>query len=569
VALVLVTALTTVDDVLIRYAQRNSGGWWQDEQILRGTMFALATVAVLFYVAKPRRRIWTAAAVLAVPPVVVAAGPQWFGLYVPRFAPYEASGLALAAQGFAAYCTLALTGLGLVAAAWRLANDGGLLPLSRRHPGNYRVLRLRCVGPVILLYAAAVAVCFALAQDRDWQRATWLSDRSDPAHGVERWNELVWDATWSVANGQDWLFWHTWLLTGVALLAVLRTWRAPIAVSPLDDPADRLVFLTFFAVVAAPSAGYFLGNNVFTVVWLPLAMLGLYWMVTPFICRSVLAQPFEGSGRSLADSSGPSTRVVLLGKARAYRETHAELRRLDQGLFGDVPPKRSDLEQRLSNLHNWPAVGGSDRLPAEVSVVDGALALGPADTWWANGSRCARLALIPTVPASLLLVWVWRVRGEAWQTTLHDLFGLPDLLLSFVAETVMFTSSAFVLGALWRHLPGRRGPAKALPVALAFALPIALDSLMFRFTDESTANLALTVSAMLFVLTVTSIAADFDTFRGERRYWQSRLGLILSIYQMRYYSLQVAYLIAQVIAMITIWEFFAEPDAVPNRPEKK
>ncbi|NBE55313.1 hypothetical protein GUY60_28575 [Streptomyces sp. YC537] len=223
----------------------------------------------------------------------------------------------------------------------------------------------------------------------------------------------------------------------------------------------------------------------------------------------------------------------------------------------------------MSDLHNWPAAAGSDRLPGNVSVVDAALALGPADTWWANGSRCARLALIPAVPAALLLVWVWNVRGEAWQATLHSLFGLPGMLVLFVGETVMFTGSAFVLGALWRHLPGRRGPAKALPVALAVAFPVGLDSLVFRFTDESTANLALAVSAMLFVLTVTGIAADFDTFRGERRYWQSRLGLLLSIYQMRYYSLQVAYLIAQVIAMITIWEFFAAPDVAPEPPDTK
>ncbi|MET9778575.1 DUF6185 family protein [Streptomyces sp. NPDC006367] len=569
VALVLVDALTNMDDVLTRYVQRHMGGLWQDEQILLGSVFALAAVVILFCVARPRRRVWVVAAVLAVPPVVVAAGPQWFGLYVPRLGLYEASGIALAAQGIASSCTLLLFELGLATAAWRLAVDGGLLPLSRRHPGQARAFRLRFAGPVMLLGTAVVAVCFALAQNRNWQRATWLSDRSDPAHGVERRNDFVWETVWSVANGLDWLSWQTWLLTAISVLAVLRTWRAPTAISPLDDPADRLLFLTFFTVVAAPSAGYFLGSNALTGLWVPLAMLGLYWVVAPFVSRSVLAQPFEGSGRPLADSSGPSTRTVLLSKARAYRETHAELRRLDQGLFGDVPPKRSDLEQRLSDLHNWPVTGGSDRLPAKVSVVDGALALGPKDTWWANGSRCARLALIPAVPASLLLVWAWRVRGEAWQATLLDDFGLPDLLLSFVAEAVMFTSSAFVLGALWRHLPGRRGPAKALPVALAFALPIALDSLVFRFTGESTANLALVVSTMLFVLTVTSIAVDFDTFHGERRYWQSRLGLLLSIYQMRYYSLQVAYLIAQVVAMITIWEFFAEPDATPKPPGGK
>ena len=62
---------------------------------------------------------------------------------------------------------------------------------------------------------------------------------------------------------------------------------------------------------------------------------------------------------------------------------------------------------------------------------------------------------------------------------------------------------------------------------------------------------------------LSGIALDLDTFSGERRYWQSRLGLLLSVYQMRYYSLQVAYLIAQVIAVISIWQFFAEPTVMP------
>ena len=62
---------------------------------------------------------------------------------------------------------------------------------------------------------------------------------------------------------------------------------------------------------------------------------------------------------------------------------------------------------------------------------------------------------------------------------------------------------------------------------------------------------------------------DFDTFRTERRYWQSRLGLLLSVYQMRYYSLQFAYLIAQIIAMISIWKFLADPDSAPEPPGSK
>lgn len=50
---------------------------------------------------------------------------------------------------------------------------------------------------------------------------------------------------------------------------------------------------------------------------------------------------------------GPGARTDLLKKARVYREIHAELRRLDQGLVGDKPPERAKLERTLDKLHNW------------------------------------------------------------------------------------------------------------------------------------------------------------------------------------------------------------------------
>ncbi|MFF2022364.1 DUF6185 family protein [Streptomyces sp. NPDC058171] len=574
VALVGLAALTLSDDVLARYADRRAGGLWQDVQTVRVHAFALGAAAVLFCTARPTPRIWRAGALLTLPPAVVAAWPHGLGLYVPRSAPYEASVTALLAQALAAWCLLTLTLLGFTAAAWRLATDGGLLPTSRRFPGRTRVLRLRIAGPVILVWSVVVAVCWALTQEREWQRAAWLSDRTDPLFGVEHRNDFVWETMWSAANAQDWLIWCTWLLSAVAILAVLRTWRppagpSPAGISPLDAPADRLLLLTFFAHVVALVGGYFLSSSLLTPLWIPLSAFALYGTVALFTGRSVLAQPFERSARPLAESADPAARAVLLEKSRSYREIHAELRRLDQGMFGDVPPKRIDLEARLNALHDWPAGGGADRLPAGVSVVDGALALGPRDDWWANGSRCARLSLVPAVPASLLMTWAWKVSGEAWQSTLQNHFGLPDVLLEFVFWMATWTGAAFVMGTLWRHLPGRRGAAKALPVTVAFALPVGVDVLVYRFTGESTASLALSVSTMLLVLTVTGIGVDFDTFRGERRYWQSRLGLLLSVYQMRYYSLQVAYLIAQVIALITIWEFLATPDATPGQPGPK
>ncbi|MFE7439434.1 DUF6185 family protein [Streptomyces chartreusis] len=568
----LLFVLTYADDLMRYYEERHGpGGAWYDGHILRGQLLALAAGVLLFCFARPPWRFWAAGGLLLVPPFATMTRPDWFGLR-PRGEVFVASDTALAAQTTASCCVLTLTALGCVAVAWRLADDGDLLPMSRSFPGQKRVLRLRIAGPSAAIWTVVMAWCYALTEERNWQRASWLSDRSMVEYGIGHRANFAWEAVWSVSNGQQLLLNYGWILTSLAVLSVLRAWRAPLSassgtpsMSPLDDPADRLLFLAFFPVGVGIGGGYHLANSLLTPLWIPLFMLALYGAVTLLASHAVLAQPLEISGRPLATETGLGARVVLLEKSRVYRETHAELRRLDQGLFGDEPPVRKDLERQLDKLHDWSA-GTSpahERLPVRVSVVDAALALGPRDDWWANGVRGARLACLPGVPAAVLGTWADWVRGEAWQDTLGDQLGLPGMALGFLYWLFTWVGAGFVLGALWRALPGRRGAAKALPVALAFSVPVGLDAVSGWFTREGTANLALYASTMLLVLTVTGIALDLDTFQGERRYWQSRLGLLLSVYQMRYYSLQIAYLVAQVIAVISIWQFFAEPAATP------
>ncbi|MEV0932076.1 DUF6185 family protein [Streptomyces phaeochromogenes] len=575
-----IDVLTLTDDLINRYVQRRRDDRWLDEWIFHGHGLALTVALLLLVLARPPRRIWAVAGLLALLPLAAMKWPERFDLRPLRVAPadyvYAASDKALAAQTASACCLMALTLLGFVAAIWRLATDGQLLPESRRAPGKDRVLKLRVVLPAVLGATVVIAVCAALTHERTWQRVSWLSESVDAVYGKDHRMKLLGDALWSVSNGQDWITSYNWMLTGVAALAALRAWHISSCLSPLDRPpgdwAARLLFLTFFPVAVGLGGGWPLAVALPASMWIPLHMLALYWAATFFASRSVLAQPLTRSGHALAEVLGPGVRTELLSRARTYRETHATLRRLDQGLFGDQPPVREEEERKLSDLHDWPANGVltvPDRLPAKVSVVDAALALGPRDTWWANGSRGARFALIPGLPAATLTTWAWMVRGEAWESTLSNQFGFPEMVLTLVYWMVTWAGAGFVLGALWRVLPGRRGAVKALPVTLAFALPAVLDALLAWFTREGVSNLALHVSAMLFVLTVTGIALDLDTFQGERRYWQSRLGLLLSVYQMRYYSLQVAYLVAQIIAMITIWQFFAEPAVTPEPAESK
>lgn len=552
--------LASSDGLVEQYLARGQTGPTFEQYLFIEYGFALAAIVFLLGFAGPPKRFWAMLGILAVVPLALVTAPGHF--------PNLDTGVAVTAA--ASFCLVALTLLAFAAAAWRIAVDGQLVSMSSRLPGHDRRLLIRVVTPAVVTATVVIGLCFALAEERNWQRATWLSDPLDPAFGNDHRGDFLWEALWSVGYIQDWLLReYAWLLTSLAALAMLRAWHARSALSPLNDRADSLLFLTLFPLVVIPESGIHLANTLAEALWIPLSMLALYGTIMLFARRSVLIQRFEISRLPLASVADSSARSTLLAKARSYREIHAELRRLDQGLVGDPPPRRGVLEQRLNKLHLWymnsAPEAAPDRLPAKVSVVDAALALGPRDSWWSNGVRGARFALIPGLPAACLATWAWKIRGEAWQDTLTDLFGFPDLLLTLVSWLTTWAGSGFVMGALWRELPGRRGAVKAIAVGVAFAVPVGLDTLVSWFTRESTANVALVVSMMLLVLTVTAIALDLATFSSERHYWQSRLGLLLSVYQMRYYSLQVAYLIGQIIALLTIWQFFVEPDVIPSQ----
>ncbi|MGY0021239.1 DUF6185 family protein [Streptomyces sp. YJ-C3] len=247
----------------------------------------------------------------------------------------------------------------------------------------------------------------------------------------------------------------------------------------------------------------------------------------------------------------------------------ARSRNVDPGC-GSRHPRRTTsghrraLEKRLSGLYRWrSSAGGRDRLPRHVSVVDAALSLGPGATWWENGVKAAQLTQPVALPLSAVLVWTQQLRGESLTSTLHDRLGLPDVALQFLLWQVGYAAAGLVLGALWQQLPGRHGPMKAFVLTLAYAVPAGLFSLGNWALGEEQAGLALALTAMLLILTVTSILMDLETFRDERHYWRSRFALLLSVYQMRFVSIQLAWLLAQAAAIATIWQFFAETGGSP------
>src|SRR5262249_11701272 len=142
---------------------------------------------------------------------------------------------------------------------------------------------------------------------------------------------------------------------------------------------------------------------------------------------------------------------------------------LDQGRAGEVTGDQ--VEGRLRALRNWLVDGcGRKNPPDHLSVLDAALAWGPEGDWWTNGIHAARVAFCFGVPASGVLISLdmedpLRVTGLAYEPT-----AIPDLVANLIAYQTAWAGAGFVLGALWRLLPGHHSPARAWSLAASYAV---------------------------------------------------------------------------------------------------
>ncbi|MGC0372531.1 DUF6185 family protein [Streptomyces sp. SAI-229] len=447
----------------------------------------------------------------------------------------------------------------------------GALAWARQLSAPHRRPGLPVLVPLSMALAAVLVGCHLWLSEREWERVSWLSDPTTDEYATRHGEHLTSGLHELAADGATWLLGYDFLLTALAIVALLRA-RGTAPQSRHGAPAtpDILLMLLLYTVVVTPPVGFYLNNS--ALAWLPIgldiASLGLLLAVGGR--RSTLAQRLDVSGRPLRELFTEAHRVDFLHRARQYRELHATLRRLDHGQPDETAMTRAAVERRLRGLHRWrtprhtngPA---SDRLPSDVTVVDVVLAWGPRATWWENGHRAATYAALLAVPASALMTWRTWIENGSWEQTS---WGAADTALTLLLWELGWVGAGFLLGALWRLLPGRRGPARALGFGSVYALPTGLDALARLATDESQGDAALDVSLTLLILTVTALAMDLETFRGERRYWPSQLSLLLSVYQMRYLALQAAYLIAQIVAAITIWQFVTDSGGPTENPVK-
>ncbi|MGW3204564.1 DUF6185 family protein [Streptomyces sp. NPDC001135] len=509
---------------------------------------------------QPRQRhavVGVASTVAAVGLLVVLA-PGMFGLpgsLVSKTEPSVTGDVGYVLMGMA---TVWLWLAAMAAWVWRFAREGALLPASWSRTWNNAPMRcVLAVSAGLAAVAGGLIGCFWWVSENQWRRVSWLTDET----AVPGYQKRI---STSRANFSftdlAWIFTYSWILTGVALFALLhfrvRTQKAHAnhkREKPVLGPAgpDLLLTAAVFVFTVGLRGATFTGTNAQYGIWLILNMGSMFAVLAAGRRWSVLSQ--MGHDFCVKKLRTKKRRAELMAKAHEYRNVNHQLQMLDQGRAGTVT--REQLEGSQRALRQWLVDGCGDRNPPDhLSVLDAALAWGPRDSWWSNAVHSARVAFCFGLPASGALLYLY-VKDPWYLIQLtSEPTAIPDLVANFLAYQVTWAAAGFVLGALWRLLPGHHSPARAWSLTFSYAVPASLFLLLNKFTEVDFHSLLFYSVLMLIILTLTSIWMDTSTFRQERQYWPRRFALLLSIYQLRGISTQGAWLLAQIGAAVAIFQ---------------
>ncbi|MET8451437.1 DUF6185 family protein [Streptomyces sp. NPDC005209] len=445
----------------------------------------------------------------------------------------------------------------MLAWAWRFAHEGGLL--RERWTRQWDRVPAQCVAVVGCLLAAVAGILLAFAwkaNAKQWERVNWLAEQYDPAEYNAYQSKLLGNFFFSDLK---WIFAYSWVLTGIALLALLGYRNRPARTqdrrrferfSPGPSKLDILLTVSFFAFFVGQRAAKFAGTSALYGVWLVLNIAAVYVVLGVGRRWSVLSRMGESFYTKRLGTE--PHRHELLEKARHYLNVNHQMRLLDHGHAGGVTYE--GLEKELEDLRNWlvTACDGADP-PEQISVLDVALAWGPDGRWWSNAVRAARLAFRFGLPATGLLLYYQAQEPYGRAQILFTPVGIPELVADLILYQMAWAAAGFTLGALWRLLPGRRSQARTWLLTAAYGAPVVLAAAFLHVIDTDPRQLLLYAALLLCVLTLTSIWMDLATFRKDWQYLPSRFALLLFVYQLRGLSVQIAWVLVQAGAIAAIW----------------
>lgn len=227
-----------------------------------------------------------------------------------------------------------------------------------------------------------------------------------------------------------------------------------------------------------------------------------------------------------------------------------------------------DIDDAEHTKENGPVVDRIRRLRMEIgldpdredglSPLDVALSRGPGVSWWANARLAARYASYVGAPAAVFLIWAtWSTdsRGrDGWLDRLGDPNGFYGLAGDLIGGLLIWPVAGFVLGALWRRLPGRRGYLKGVVPVLAYAAATGAHAVLNNVIGQAPVRGSLVRVLLLFlVLTVVAVLMDARTLQTRPGGLASRLTPVAVVYRLGTAGSGIALIVAQAAAVLGLW----------------
>lgn len=317
-------------------------------------------------------------------------------------------------------------------------------------------------------------------------------------------------------------------------------------------------------------------------IWILLTALVWLW-----ISRLKYLPGKSDTGESLRDLVGSKSIETLRSDAAVWMLEHQERLALEQALNsgngiigfenwaarvrpeGAPTPSRGPAGRFYTRLRNLFITQYSPipwRDQSDVTPLDLLLAVGPSESPVKNARIGIRwMAIIGIAPAISLAVL--SLMMQPFEIPSSGVYPTLTTLDIAAWEVTAFLMGAAVLGMLWQYLPGRRGVIKALPIGFFFVA----SSIVRYVVPVAVGNLATSfyiVETIVFTAALLAVAMmmDYKCLQGPGKLWLRRRRPFLAAYGMQNAAGKAAFILAQIGALIAVYNFIKNGGEAPSAP---
>ncbi|MEU7883902.1 DUF6185 family protein [Microbispora bryophytorum] len=342
------------------------------------------------------------------------------------------------------------------------------------------------------------------------------------------------------------LVWYPWAFGGlltdlmglVIIVTVIAQLHARTAIDGPRLPGRDLALVVWVFAAATTNWQDYVGG-----VWLPITVVlagSIFWMALTLSRRwAPLNRPVLRAAQEQLPGGGLKGYKWLIEEARKSYRSSKDVRADARSGTQAVEPAASE----------------------DAYHVQLAFALGPYSDPW----RTARFAMMVTgvigiVPGAWFM-WM-EFSNSYWTYAGGQEFGgvrIPTVLLG---EVLFWLVPGLLLGLLWRHLPGRAGAIKVLPIAASYVFSALGHLLISRVVGQDPVIWTVQRSLLLWgVLSITAITIDFKTLRLLEYESTGMRYDLATLYGISGWPARLSGLVPQIAAIALLIYVVVQPDS--------